>query len=383
MPSSQPFDLASIDTSEVRITSSGDTRAPSRNPRIVNPGDPGSFSHSDFLSRQPVGKPTHANSALAELGGTVRDDLQGQPEEFAPRRVQSNWTPPNHRRETRPDPTGPARMRSELVIAYANPPRAVLDAYSTAREAIDAYDAAVRAILDIAVDQAEEEALNKALVQDAITSGAGMPELKRTDWHAEGIAREVRHEMAWKAASKATAHFQAVVRQNLDEWRLATIKNLEADREKALKLLTPFLTSVRRWHANLEAAEQLSLKAGTFGPGYHQSGDPKLWRSRNSAVRSLAEIERVLNSEDPVITGRYLKDDDTDALVPPLHTRQNYARAAQAGADWAVQILGQIESEEGYKKTQFTPMEERHRFNGMGGRLRAALSQRRLSPQDA
>ncbi|MFC4785357.1 hypothetical protein ACT8ZV_12840 [Nocardioides sp. MAHUQ-72] len=301
----------------------------------------------------------------------------------APTVTTSSWVAPNRRpRDRKPDRFMPNRLRGQVQFEHPNPPKAVAQAQRDALAKIDEYEAAVQAVLNLGTDQVAESKENQARVDEAVRTGSEVPALTRTDWATEAMVRSARHDIAWKAADAAVKRFQVLAKESIGDWLAGALKELNGSHEKALRAMSKAAPAVAEWRAKMQAAHKLSLATGRFGEGWHQSADPRLARKMGLINGHLNQILEILESEDPVISGEYLTGEYD--LEPPLHTRKNLHHARMVGAEWAGVMLGQIEAEEGFSKTQFTPEEERPYYllpaNRMGDKLRKAISEKRLNP---
>lgn len=335
-------------------------------------------------------RPGPTEDELAGLRRRRRFDTQSEPisddgpdSRIAPTvPVTTSWVAPNKRkRDRKPDPFMPKRLREQVQITYPNPPEHVIEAQQKALAAIDDYQAAIDAIRSLGADQEAEKKEHQSLVMEAVRTGSPVDDLRRTDWAMEELNRNARHEVAWSAAEHAVKEFRDLVVASKEEWFEAAIERLDGAHAKARELLAEAIPAVVAWRAKIKAADELARATGRFGNGYHVSAESKLKSRVGMIERDLTRVLDILNSDDPVISGEYLTAEYE--MVPPLHTRKSWADAGN-GKNWASIVLGQVEAEEGFSKTQFTPESERPFYlqpaNRMSDKTRQALAERRFNP---
>jgi hypothetical protein len=251
------------------------------------------------------------------------------------------------------DPFAIDRLRQRPSWHGVAAPESVAEAWAMVEQAVGRLEASIEAIQSLGSDQARERERHEQAIVQATSQGEPAPGLRWTDWSAEEIVRTTRYQMAHRAATEAREAYGEVVAAALPAWRASLVEAIPQARAEARRAVREADQAVRSAMSTVSAAraidEQIEPK-----PGWNRTTQAGL---PHRAVEGLGVALAYVQSDDPVITGRYLSTGDD--MSPPSWTREVLAESESQADFW---LLGAIEAVDGFRATGYTEPGQRHHF---------------------
>ncbi len=276
----------------------------------------------------------------------------------------------------RVDPYAVARLTERPAWHSVGAPESVRQAWAAVTGAADVLESAIDKLQQVEVDKVSERAEYMAEVAaqaEADPEGSQPTPTMHggTDWDAESLARSTRHQVAHRQLVTARQEYDEATRDALPAWRADLIAAIQPARSEARRATQEADAAVRSAMATVQAARAVD-EAIEPKPGWHKTTRAGLARR---AVEGLAAALSYVQSDDPVVTGRYLVTGDD--MSPPSWTRAVLAESASE-ADWW--LLGAIEAVDDFRSTSYTEPGQRHHFGEVASpELRERLRRRDLS----
>jgi hypothetical protein len=253
------------------------------------------------------------------------------------------WVPLKDRKQPyRPRRVDGARPGWHRVLT----PETVAAAWSRFVVTLAALEEASEHLRALRGDEKAEEASRRTAIVTAIEAGGtAIKSAKTTDWTQERLVRETRHRMAREAAVEARVAYDAAVVKALPGWLASIKEELPEGHRAAREAMATLSPAISAWRAMVNAAGVIERE---LNPNAYPARPTKAARDLLAAgVQGLGAAERMLGSNDPVVTGGYLSDDE--GLDPP-----RWYRATMADSEQGYMALGPIEASEGYTVTRHT-----------------------------
>jgi hypothetical protein len=243
------------------------------------------------------------------------------------------------------DPYAAGRLTTREPWQAVETPEPVAASWSEVEARAADLQAATEQLQLLASEQKAEAAASSRAIVKATEEGKPPPKIRQTDWATQRLVRETKYGLALDNAGSARKAYNAAVQAALPAWRAAVAATVAERRSEAQSAFAEAAAKVRQWRLACDAGAALdrACNRDPYGPRTVRAEQEVL----TAGVRGLGATERMLASNDAVVSGSWLVD--TEQLDPP-----RWVRAAMVESESGFMALGRIEADERYEFTDFT-----------------------------
>jgi hypothetical protein len=220
-----------------------------------------------------------------------------------------------------------------------------------------AVEGEVEAAVELSLKLEELQGAEKRAVQEhkvrvraALDAGKPAPAApKPRDYEAERDLLRGELQVRRERIEAARKVYRDAARAAMPEALAALAGGLEDRRAKAAAAFVPFAAEFRAWRRDIAACDLLARELDADADRLVARTSAHARETAASAVRGVEAVQALLDTDDPVVTGR--RHVEPDPLEVPLHVRRAWW---DSESQRDLQRLAALEREEGYAISRFT-----------------------------
>jgi len=221
-----------------------------------------------------------------------------------------------------------ARLLGRPSWHAVKPPGPVAEAWDKVKTAVDRADDIAVQLAQLDADYRRESSASEQAVLEAMRQGKKPPAMPNPDTHGQSRADLLaRHRAAFVIAGETRTKYNAVVAEELADWRASLIADFAELQPAAREAWQQFQSALGAWRNRISVIDAMTEQA--YPSAVMPARTSESQRLGTQLANGLATLDTVLGSNDADVNGNWVTEDPT--LDPPMHLRRYWLSIGQAG----------------------------------------------------